>query len=282
MEEIDVVRSAYTTFGGMEYPSIVFTNPGTGIIAHEVGHQWWMGIVGDDSYRTPFLDEGFAEWAALYVVNRSAAKNPSWCEPLNWPSPGTRLTNGMDYWDEFGHYGLVYEYGSCPQRPRPRARDGAVQGAPRRLRRRSLPDADHRSGDFMAAWREPPPRFLRSIRRTTSTPGASVRLLTGPLGGAHTSMSARGPRVVACSPVPDPRFRRRPALPPAVLTQMHPPVPAPLPLPRPRHCPRPACRPGRSWRGSDARSLPWGGFRLLHATGDAPQANSTSWSSVPA
>ena len=112
-EELDVVRSAYTTFGGMEYPSIVFTNPGTGIIAHEVGHQWWMGIVGDDSYRTPFLDEGFAEWAALYVVNRPAAKNPSWCEPLNWPSPGTRLTNGMDYWDEFGHYGLVYEYGSC-------------------------------------------------------------------------------------------------------------------------------------------------------------------------
>ncbi|MEX2276019.1 MAG: M1 family aminopeptidase [Actinomycetota bacterium] len=112
-EEIDVVRSSYTTFGGMEFPSIVFTNPGSGIVAHEVGHQWWMGIVGNDSYRAPFLDEGFAEWAALYVVNRPAAKNPSWCTPLNWPRADTRLTNGMDYWDEFGHYGLVYTYGSC-------------------------------------------------------------------------------------------------------------------------------------------------------------------------
>ncbi|MEX0989476.1 MAG: hypothetical protein WD206_04165 [Actinomycetota bacterium] len=111
--ELDVVKSAYTTFGGMEYPSIVFSNPNAGVLAHEVGHQWWWGIVGNDSYRSPFLDEGLAEWSALYVVARPFAKSSSWCTPLPWPRESARLTNGMGYWDQHGGYGLVYEFGSC-------------------------------------------------------------------------------------------------------------------------------------------------------------------------
>jgi aminopeptidase N len=34
----------------------------TAVVAHEVAHQWWYGIVGDDQYREPWLDEGFATY----------------------------------------------------------------------------------------------------------------------------------------------------------------------------------------------------------------------------
>jgi len=40
-------------------------------VAHEVGHQWWHGIVGSDSRADPWQDESLAQYAAmLYVRER--------------------------------------------------------------------------------------------------------------------------------------------------------------------------------------------------------------------
>ena len=61
--EMDVVLTRFTTFGGMEYPTIIFTNPGKITVSHELGHQYWYGIVGDDQFATPWLDESFATWS---------------------------------------------------------------------------------------------------------------------------------------------------------------------------------------------------------------------------
>ncbi|GGJ08584.1 hypothetical protein GCM10010885_17120 [Alicyclobacillus cellulosilyticus] len=56
-------------FGGMEYPQLVMISfyPGadsasdiTADVAHEVAHQWFYGLVGDDQYLTPWIDEAFA------------------------------------------------------------------------------------------------------------------------------------------------------------------------------------------------------------------------------
>ncbi len=50
--------------GGIEYPGHVMMGPDTlGIVSHEVGHQWFYGLVGDDQGRDPWLDEGLASWA---------------------------------------------------------------------------------------------------------------------------------------------------------------------------------------------------------------------------
>jgi hypothetical protein len=51
--------------GGIEYPSHVMQGPGTGgrTTPHEIGHQWFYGLVGDDQGRDPWLDEGLASWA---------------------------------------------------------------------------------------------------------------------------------------------------------------------------------------------------------------------------
>ncbi len=66
-EELDVVQgpARVATRGiAMEYPELILTPPAGSAVAHEVAHQWWAMIMGNDPYREPFLDEGFAEYAA--------------------------------------------------------------------------------------------------------------------------------------------------------------------------------------------------------------------------
>jgi hypothetical protein len=50
--------------GGIEYPSHVMQGPGTlgTTTSHELAHQWFYGLVGNDQGRDPWLDEGLASW----------------------------------------------------------------------------------------------------------------------------------------------------------------------------------------------------------------------------
>ncbi|MCA1693134.1 MAG: hypothetical protein LC733_13435, partial [Actinobacteria bacterium] len=50
--------------GGIEYPSHVMQSPGTSgrTLSHEIAHQWFYGLVGNDQGRDPWLDEGLASW----------------------------------------------------------------------------------------------------------------------------------------------------------------------------------------------------------------------------
>ena len=41
------------------------------VVAHEVAHQWWHVLVGSDSRHDPFVDEGLAQWSALYFLERT-------------------------------------------------------------------------------------------------------------------------------------------------------------------------------------------------------------------
>jgi hypothetical protein len=51
--------------GGIEYPSFVMQGPGTigRTTSHEIGHEWFYGLVGNDQGRDPWLDEGLASYA---------------------------------------------------------------------------------------------------------------------------------------------------------------------------------------------------------------------------
>jgi hypothetical protein len=40
------------------------------VVSHEVAHQWWHVLVGSDSRRNPFVDEGLAQWSALYFLEQ--------------------------------------------------------------------------------------------------------------------------------------------------------------------------------------------------------------------
>ena len=73
LRELDVVQLAASTFLGVEYPGLVAIEqrlyqgePGLElVVAHEVGHQWWYSIVGNDVQTAAWLDEALASYSQI-------------------------------------------------------------------------------------------------------------------------------------------------------------------------------------------------------------------------
>ena len=130
--ELDVVLGAFPDFGGMEYPTIVFSEVDKWTVAHEVAHQWWYGLVGNDQYAEPWLDESLATWSEELAM-------PAWVQCSGYTFPGVaRLTNDMGYWGSHpAQYDVVYEGGACMlQGPGESLRQGTLHRDPPGLRRR--------------------------------------------------------------------------------------------------------------------------------------------------
>jgi hypothetical protein len=108
--ESDVVLDGFTAFGGMEYPGFVLSVPEDEPVAHEITHNWWYGIVGDDEYHAPWLDESFTEYITLRLLKIPIRG----CELTDFPA-SYRLTRGMDFWDfdPFAYGQVVYGDGPC-------------------------------------------------------------------------------------------------------------------------------------------------------------------------
>lgn len=82
--ELDIVEAGYS-FGGMEYPSLVVISDLYAMVmgsqdkesiseyrerlrdtvAHEIAHQWFYAVVGNDQYRAAWLDESFSAYSEL-------------------------------------------------------------------------------------------------------------------------------------------------------------------------------------------------------------------------
>ena len=77
--EFDVVE-ADQWYQGMEWPGMMLlgsafydgTDPTCGewFVAHEVAHQWWYNVVGNDPVAHPWLDEAFAQYTAMLYFRR--------------------------------------------------------------------------------------------------------------------------------------------------------------------------------------------------------------------
>ena len=50
--------------GGIEFPTHIFLGSGVSTLhlVHEVAHQWFYALIGNDQFRDPWLDEGFAHY----------------------------------------------------------------------------------------------------------------------------------------------------------------------------------------------------------------------------
>jgi hypothetical protein len=108
--ESDVVLDEFASFGGMEYPGFVLSLPKREPVAHEITHNCWYGIVGDDEYRAPWLDESFTQYVTLRFLKAPIGG----CDFDDYP-PAYRLTRGMDFWDRdpFAYAEIVYSDGPC-------------------------------------------------------------------------------------------------------------------------------------------------------------------------
>jgi hypothetical protein len=83
LAELEIVQGAMTNFFGMEYPGVVlieqqlYRRDGRDLettIVHEIAHQWWYSLVGNDAQGEPWLDEGLASYAQ--VLYYEALGNP--------------------------------------------------------------------------------------------------------------------------------------------------------------------------------------------------------------
>ena len=74
------IAAADFFIGGMEYPNLVFIDQSLYqeeqqeileyVVAHEVAHQWWYGIVGNDQVNEPWLDEALTEYSTLLYYEK--------------------------------------------------------------------------------------------------------------------------------------------------------------------------------------------------------------------
>lgn len=117
--EVDIVITTFDGFGGMEYPNLVMTIPDPLVISHELAHQWWYGIVGNDQYEDPWIDEGFAQWSQFLPFERLPRRR--WpplpfvgCSMFEWPDRDVRLSSGIDYFSAHPlEYWVPYWQGAC-------------------------------------------------------------------------------------------------------------------------------------------------------------------------
>ncbi|HBT20238.1 MAG TPA: hypothetical protein DEA47_02540 [Peptococcaceae bacterium] len=65
-------------FRGMEYGGILFFStikrPDPFTVVHEVAHQWWYGLVGNDQDKESWIDEGLANYSALLYIEERMGK----------------------------------------------------------------------------------------------------------------------------------------------------------------------------------------------------------------
>ncbi|MEY2467963.1 MAG: hypothetical protein QOF21_661, partial [Actinomycetota bacterium] len=97
--------------GGIEYPGHVMQGPNTNsrTTPHEVAHQWFYGLVGNNQGRDPWLDEGLASWAEAQLDHTYAS-----FQAKSVPAAGKgHLGEPMTYWDprHGSYYRSVYVQG---------------------------------------------------------------------------------------------------------------------------------------------------------------------------
>jgi hypothetical protein len=155
--ELDVVEGPATVARGsgigMEYPELVLSPPTPFVLDHEVAHQWFYGIVGNDQQVAPWLDESFASYAA----NRLEGVAPRCPAPRAEPPSLTATMAAFARASQQVYGDVIYRAGPCALREIERAFGGGrFLGVLRRIVR------EHRDGvlttaGFVAALRESAP-----------------------------------------------------------------------------------------------------------------------------
>jgi hypothetical protein len=170
--ELDLVEGPGEVARGgiaMEYPELVLTPPDPTSIAHELAHQWFFGIVGDDQWSEPWLDESFAEFSAARLPPRTVPNRLRDCRvpdardaPLD--ASMARLTARRDR-----YVNTVYVGGACFLRAVQRALGRARFDAFMRRLVATHRDGVQTTGEFVARLRAAAPgnaTVERLLRRT--------------------------------------------------------------------------------------------------------------------
>jgi transcriptional regulator with XRE-family HTH domain len=122
-------RVAETEFaGGMEFSGLTFLGSlfydeydGTthsqliSLTAHEVSHQWFYGLVGNDQVTEPWLDEALAQYSAFLYYERILPDDTDWWwnyEVEQWAPTGKIDTLIYEYRNNRDYFDAVYRRGA--------------------------------------------------------------------------------------------------------------------------------------------------------------------------
>lgn len=89
---------------GREYPGLIYLHYRQSdsllgpLVAHEVAHQWWYGVVGNDVFTEPWLDEALAEYSAVLYLEKGAGAEAAQQHLQKYEDQITRLR--VIEWDE--------------------------------------------------------------------------------------------------------------------------------------------------------------------------------------
>ena len=90
--------------GGIEYPGAILmgTRQDRGAtLSHELGHQWFYGLVGNDQARDPWIDESFATYSEAVDRGTSSSYAPLSAVPV---SVRGQTGRPMTYWEGRKYY----------------------------------------------------------------------------------------------------------------------------------------------------------------------------------
>lgn len=78
---LSIVKADFV-HGGMEYPNLVMISNNIenadeykNVIIHEIAHQWWYGMVGNDEINYPWLDEAITEFSTILFYDKNDGYN---------------------------------------------------------------------------------------------------------------------------------------------------------------------------------------------------------------
>ncbi len=123
---LTIAQNSY--YGAMEYSGLISMsssayenyseNPASLMVAllvHEIAHQWWYGVVGNDQVHAPWLDESLAKYSELLFYERYYPYLTDWWwenHIYKW-TPSDPLDNTIyDYTDTPTYIHQIYSQGS--------------------------------------------------------------------------------------------------------------------------------------------------------------------------
>jgi hypothetical protein len=106
MTIVDPPPEAMFGAGGMEYPTLVttagdsvFSRPGVRlpemVTVHEIGHNWFQGMLASNEALEAWLDEGVNEWAEAKVMNELYGPRTSILDWMGWQAEYAALRRAI-------------------------------------------------------------------------------------------------------------------------------------------------------------------------------------------
>jgi Peptidase family M1 domain len=114
----DLVLAEVGSAGGfsMEYPRMIHLTrdkvADPYVVLHEVAHQWFYGLVGNDQQAEPWLDEAWADWSArdlMGIGENQCSGRPVDSPVFAWPAGAT---TGGDWTSCDGYFHAVFYRGT--------------------------------------------------------------------------------------------------------------------------------------------------------------------------